>query len=78
MRKNVIAIIIKIISSLILSVIFLFVCFNSELFGTYASCGFLIILGIAITILLYDAMNEIVIYNEIKRIRKKEEEKAKW
>lgn len=77
MRENVIAIIIKIISSLILSVIFLFVCFNSELFSAYASYSLLIILGIAITILLYDAINEIAIYNEIKRIKKEKEEKAK-
>ncbi len=77
MRKNVIAIIIKIMSSLILSAIFLFVCFNNKLFSTYVSYSLLIILGIAITILLYDAINEVAICNEIKRIKKEKEEKAK-
>lgn len=67
MRKNVIAIIIKIMSSLILSVIFLFVCFNISLFNIYISCGILILQGAAIVILLYDIISEFKLYYENKK-----------
>jgi hypothetical protein len=67
MRKNIIAIIIKIMSSLILSAIFLFVCFNINLFNIYVSCGILILQGAAIVILLYDIISEFKLYYENKK-----------
>ena len=73
MIKNIISIVIKTFSLLVVLAIFLFICLNMSPFDIYVNCGLLIVLGIAIVILLYDIISNFELCYEYKRQKNKEE-----
>ena len=73
MIKNIISIVIKTFSLIVILAIFLFICLNMSPFNIYVNCGFLIVLGIAIVILLYDIISDFALCYEYKRQKNKEE-----
>lgn len=73
MIKNIISIVIKTFSLIVILAIFLFICLNMSPFDIYVNCGFLIVLGIAIVILLYDIISDFELCYEYKRQKNKEE-----
>lgn len=73
MIKNIISIVIKTFSLLVVITVFLFICLNISPFDIYVNCGFLIVLGIAIVILLYDIISDFALCYEYKRQKNKEE-----
>lgn len=73
MIKNIISIVMKTLLLLVVLAMFLFICFNMSPFDIYVNCGFLIVLGIAIVILLYDIISDFELCYEYKRQKNKEE-----
>ena len=73
MIKNIISIVMKTLLLLVVLVMFLFICLNMSPFDIYVNCGFLIVLGIAIVILLYDIISDFALCYEYKRQKNKEE-----
>ena len=73
MIKNIISIVIKTFSLIVILAIFLFICLNMSPFNIYVNCGFLIVLVIAIVILLYDIISDFALCYEYKRQKNKEE-----
>ena len=73
MIKNIISIVIETLSLIVILAVFLFICLNMSPFDIYVNCGFLIVLGIAIVILLYDIISDFALCYEYKRQKNKEE-----
>ena len=73
MIKNIISIVIKTLSLIVILAVFLFICLNMSPFDIYVNCGFLIVLGIAIVILLYDIISDFALCYEYKCQKNKEE-----
>lgn len=73
MIKNIISIVIKTFSLIVILAIFLFICLNMSPFDIYVNCGFLIVLGIAIVFLIYDVISDFELCYEYKRQKNKEE-----
>lgn len=73
MIKNIISIVMKTLLLLVVIAMFLFICLNMSSFDIYVNCGFLIVLGIAIVILLYDIISDFELCYEYKRQKNKEE-----
>ena len=73
MIKNIISIVMKTLLLLVVSAMFLFICFNMSPFDRDVDYSFLIVLGMAIVYLLYDIFSDFELCYEYKRQKNKEE-----
>ena len=73
MIKNIISIVMKTLLLLVVSAMFLFICFNMSPFDKDADCSFLIALGMVIVFLIYDIISDFALCYEYKRQKNKEE-----
>ena len=73
MIKNIISIVMKTLLLLVVSAMFLFICFNMSPFDRDVDYSFLIVLGMAIVYLLYDIISDFELCYEYKRQKNKEE-----
>ena len=73
MIKNIISIVMKTLLLLVVSAMFLFICFNMSPFDKDVDCSFLIALGMAIVFLIYDILSDFALCYEYKRQKNKEE-----
>ena len=73
MIKNIISIVMKTLLLLVVSTMFLFICFNMSPFDRDVDYSFLIVLGMAIVYLLYDIISDFELCYEYKRQKNKEE-----
>ena len=73
MIKNIISIVIKTLLLLVVSAMFLFICFNMSPFDRDVDYSFLIALGMAIVFLIYDILSDFALCYEYKRQKNKEE-----
>ena len=73
MIKNIISIVMKTLLLLVVSAMFLFICFNMSPLDKDVDCSFLIALGIAIVFLIYDIISDFELCYEYKRQKNKKE-----